>query len=55
MPLAPTPAQTAASRSNGSLSRGPAIPEGKASAARNATRHSLGGGFRLLPNEDAAE
>ena len=56
MPLAPSPAQQAASRANGARSRGPATEAGKARAARNGTRHGLRGGpFALLPGEDADE
>jgi hypothetical protein len=53
MPATPTPAQSAASRRNGALSRGPATPEGKARAARNSVRHGLSGRtFFLLADED---
>ena len=56
MPLAPSPAQQAASRANGARSRGPATDAGKARAAQNGTRHGLRGGpFALLPGEDADE
>jgi hypothetical protein len=56
MPLAPSPAQQAASRANGARSRGPATDAGKARAALNGTRHGLRGGrFALLPGEDADE
>ena len=56
MPVAPSPAQQAASRANGARSRGPATDAGKARAARNGTRHGLrGGAVRLLPGEDADE
>jgi hypothetical protein len=43
MPTAPTPAESAASRTNCACSRGFATPEGKARAARNATRRGLRG------------
>jgi hypothetical protein len=53
MPATPTPAQSAASRRNGALSRGPTTPEGKARAARNSVRHGLSGRtFFLLADED---
>ena len=56
MPIAPSPAQQAASRANGARSRGPATEPGKARVARNGTRHGLRGGpFALLPGEDADE
>jgi hypothetical protein len=56
MPAAPTAAQSAASRSNGARSRGPATPEGKARAARNSVRHGLSGRtFFLLQDEDRAD
>src|SRR3954449_10139478 len=56
MPLSPTAAQSATSRANGALSRGPATPEGKARSALNGTRHGLRGrAFVILPDEDPAE
>jgi hypothetical protein len=56
MPSTPTPAQQSASRANGARSRGPITEAGKARAARNGTRHGLGGGpFALLPDEDHDE
>ena len=54
MPASPTAAQSAASRANGALSRGPTTPEGKARAALNGTRHGLRGSTTLLPDEDPA-
>jgi hypothetical protein len=56
MPLAPTPAQSSASRANGAHSRGPVTPDGKARAARNGTAHGLTARtFALLPGEDPDE
>jgi hypothetical protein len=53
MPSTPTPAQQAASRTNGARSRGPATASGRAAAACNGTRHGLRGGpFARLPAED---
>ena len=55
MPVSPTQAQSAASRANGALTRGPTTPEGKARSALNGTRHGLRGStFALLPDEDPA-
>ena len=55
MPASPSPAQSAASRTNGAQSHGPATPAGQGIAARNATRWNLTGPFRLLPGEDAGQ
>jgi hypothetical protein len=56
MPVTRSQAQQAASRTNGARSRGPTTDAGKASAARNGTRHGLRGGpFALLPGEDREE
>ena len=56
MPVAPSPAQAAASRANGARSAGPATDAGKARAALNNVRHGLTGRtFFLLPDEDPAE
>ena len=56
MPIAPTPAQSDASRLNGARSAGPASAAGKARAAVNGVRHGLTGRtFFLLPDEDPAE
>ena len=52
MPLSPTAAQSATSRANGTLSRGPTTPSGKARSALNGTHHGLAGPFRLLPADD---
>ena len=56
MPVAPTSAQSEASRQNGQRSTGPATEAGKARAALNSVRHGLSGqSFFLLPDEDPAE
>ena len=47
-----TPAQINANQQNATHSTGPKTPEGKAAAARNATRHGLSGAFAVLPHED---
>ncbi|MCL6609058.1 MAG: hypothetical protein K6T74_13305 [Geminicoccaceae bacterium] len=52
MPKDPTPAQQEASRQNGARSKGPESAEGRERIADAATRHGLGGRFRLLPGED---
>ncbi|MCX8100697.1 MAG: hypothetical protein N3D77_05590 [Geminicoccaceae bacterium] len=53
MPSDPSPAQRAASRANGARAHGPTSAAGRARCAEAATRHGLGGSFRLLPEEDA--
>src|SRR5215469_8818090 len=50
-----TAAQITANQHNASLSTGPRTPEGKAAAARNATKHGLSGAFTVLPHEDQDE
>jgi hypothetical protein len=50
-----TSAQITANQHNASLSTGPKTPEGKAAAARNATKHGLSGAFTVLPHEDQDE
>ena len=56
MPTMPSPAQSAASRQNGTRSAGPATAAGKARSALNGVRHGLcGRTFFLLPDEDPAE
>lgn len=52
MPLAPTPAQSEASRLNAVRSTGPVTEAGKATASRNAVRHGLRGGtIEVTPEE----
>jgi hypothetical protein len=48
-------AQITANQHNASLFTGPKTPEGKAAAARNATKHGLSGAFTVLPHEDQEE
>ena len=50
-----TAAQIDANQQNATHSTGPKTPEGKAAAARNATRHGLSGAFAVLPHEDQDE
>ncbi len=50
-----TIAQITANQQNASYSTGPKTPEGKAAAARNATKHGLSGAFCVLPHEDQDE
>ncbi len=47
-----TAAQITANQQNAVHSTGPKTPEGKAAAARNATKHGLSGAFSVLPHED---
>src|SRR3982751_5158114 len=50
-----TAAQITANQQNATHSTGPKTPEGKAAAARNATKHGLSGAFTVLPHEDQDE
>ncbi len=50
-----TAAQITANQHNAAHSTGPKTPEGKAAAARNATKHGLSGAFCVLPHEDQDE
>jgi hypothetical protein len=50
-----TPLQIETSRKNGSMSRGPSTPEGRARSAKNSYKHGLTGKGVVLPTEDAAE
>jgi hypothetical protein len=50
-----TAAQITANQQNATHSTGPKTPEGKAAAARNATKHGLSGAFTVLPHEDQEE
>ncbi len=50
-----TIAQITANQHNATHSTGPKTPEGKAAAARNATKHGLSGAFAVLPHEDQDE
>jgi hypothetical protein len=49
-----TDKQRTASRANGSLSRGPVTPEGKARSSRNSTKHGLLARAVLLEGESRA-
>ena len=56
MPAARSPAQIEASRRNGTRSRGPVTPEGKARASGNALKHGLAALHHVaVEGEDAAE
>ena len=56
MPTTPSPAQSDASRLNGSRSAGPVTDAGKARSSLNSVRHGLRGRtFFLLPDEDPEE
>jgi hypothetical protein len=56
MPAAPSPAQSDASRRNGTRSNGPATAAGRARSSLNGVRHGLSGRiFLLLADEDPAE
>jgi hypothetical protein len=48
-------AQVLANQKNAALSTGPRTADGKAASARNATRHGLSSGFRVLAHEDQHE
>ncbi len=50
-----TDSQRDASRRNGSLSLGPITPQGRLTAARNATQHGFTGGGKCLPPDMEAE
>ena len=47
-----TEEQIDANRRNGSLSKGPKTPEGKAASSKNAIKHGLQSDEALLPGED---
>jgi hypothetical protein len=49
-----SPAQILANRENAQRSTGPATPEGKRAASRNAIRHGLTGTQIVMPGEDPA-